>query len=205
MGGEPRYLLMEPKLTTFPIKTFEVQEIVKLAEQKGIKFNLREYSCCYLPKEKTRVVFDYAFDHSVCPFLDQNYRCKIYSARPLICKMFPIRASFNSKERIISPVCPNMLTPKLSSNGSYEQSIQELYDAYGSSAIAANNYFDLTELEDSFMHEAMNAGRLELRPYHHVWREMESAKKLDFCRDENEINAFLKLKNANTLEEYFAI
>ena len=86
-------------MSRYTISLTETEKLIleKEADKQEIKLKILPKKSFY-DEEKDKVyVLDYFLDYEICPFLKEN-KCNIYSLRPEVCKLFPLKSPNMKKD-----------------------------------------------------------------------------------------------------------
>ncbi len=129
-GRGPVYNVIPIENKRLPLYGWELERIRECSDN-DFKYSPR--TVIYDIKSDKMLALLWNIDHDDCPFLDDDKACKVYDARMMHCRIFPlvIPTSGNSLQVGYSSICPNIVDPGLVGSVSEKDYVRALYDSYG--------------------------------------------------------------------------
>lgn len=131
---EKRYihLLVPTDKATIGLTLEEKDKLESKAKMMGINLLIKPLKCI-ITKNDEPIIIKWFIDHDSCPFLDEDYTCRIYEDRPIICRAFPLIPIIKDiGKRILckSEFCPYTRDITAKSDEEIKSEFCSCYDSY---------------------------------------------------------------------------
>lgn len=106
--------------TTLPLFDFELKTFQKF----GMEDQVVPSKILFDTKSNVSIILERTLKSNFCPFIDDNNKCKIYSERPSVCRMFPCNINLDSEKKEITILAQSRFC-------SSERPLNEIYEMLG--------------------------------------------------------------------------